>query len=53
MGPQERITSPIEDFPVGDLAGPDHAVNSLTIRSFDELAHQPEFKACAVRVTKV
>jgi formate dehydrogenase alpha subunit len=36
----------------GDLAGPNQAVNSLTIRSFDELAHQPEFKACAVRVTK-
>jgi anaerobic selenocysteine-containing dehydrogenase len=36
----------------GDLAGPDQAVNSLTIRSFDESAHQPEFKACAVRVTK-
>jgi ferredoxin-nitrate reductase len=37
----------------GDLAGPDQAVNALTIRSFDELAHQPEFKACAVKVTKV
>jgi anaerobic selenocysteine-containing dehydrogenase len=36
----------------GDLAGPDQAVNSLTIRSFDERAHQPEFKACAARVAK-
>ena len=33
--------TPVEDFPFGDLAGPDHAVNSLTIRLFDELAHQP------------
>ena len=36
----------------GDLAGPDQAVNSLTHRAFDEFAHQPEYKACAVRVTK-
>lgn len=36
----------------GELAGPDQAVNSLTIRSFDEFAHQPEYKACAVRVRR-
>jgi predicted molibdopterin-dependent oxidoreductase YjgC len=30
----------------------DHTVNSLTHRAFDEFAHQPEYKACAVRVTK-
>jgi ferredoxin-nitrate reductase len=36
----------------GNLAGPDQAVNSLTNRAFDEFAHQPEYKACAVRVTK-
>ena len=53
-----RVTETIREGAVfvpyhfGDLAGPNQAVNSLTIRSFDELAHQPEFKACAVRVDK-
>ncbi len=52
-----RVTETIREGAVfvpyhfGDLAGPNQAVNSLTIRSFDEHAHQPEFKACAVRVT--
>ena len=34
----------------GALAGRDCDVNALTIRAFDEVAKQPEYKACAVRV---
>jgi anaerobic selenocysteine-containing dehydrogenase len=34
----------------GALAGPEFAINSLTLRAFDEFAKQPEYKACAVRV---
>ncbi len=34
----------------GYLAGEEESVNSLTNRSFDECAQQPEYKACAVKV---
>ena len=37
----------------GYLAGEEQAVNSLTVRSFDEFAKQPEYKACAVRLETV
>ena len=37
----------------GLLAGVDCAINSLTNRAFDEFGGQPEYKACAVRVTKL
>lgn len=35
------------------LAGEDKSVNNLTIRSFDESAKQPEYKAAAVNIEKV
>ena len=34
------------------LAGEDKSVNDLTIRSFDESAKQPEYKAAAVKIEK-
>ncbi len=34
------------------LAGKDKSVNDLTIRSFDESAKQPEYKAAAVKIEK-
>lgn len=37
----------------GYLAGEDKNVNSLTNRSFDEAAKQPEYKACAVKIEKI
>ena len=37
----------------GFLGGKDQAVNALTIRSFDESAGQPEYKACAVNVETI
>ncbi len=37
----------------GQLAGADCAINSLTHRAFDEFGGQPEYKACAVRVTRL
>ena len=36
----------------GRLAAADGEVNALTHRAFDEVAMQPEFKACAVRVVR-
>jgi ferredoxin-nitrate reductase len=34
----------------GALAGAKQAVNTLTVRAFDEQANQPEYKACAVAI---
>lgn len=50
VGDRIRQGSVFVPYHFGYLAGEELAVNSLTIRAFDETAKQPEYKACAVRL---
>jgi predicted molibdopterin-dependent oxidoreductase YjgC len=48
-----RAGSIFVPYHFGALAGVKRAVNTLTLRAFDEEAEQPEYKACAVAIHKL